>query len=1038
MLRIGYVNVRGLSLSTWDAVQRLLDNTFDLLFLAETWFVQEQYHQRHRSWVGSTLAPVETPRIGRPSGGMAVIATASARSQMTDWSSTQYIITVKILDQTISAIYFPPSMTVTEMETCLRQVRTVDMVIGDWNTRFTHPSQAGAPGPPERQKLCAEWLRETRLQHLLPTVHPTRPDHRQRGKRYESQLTTDHVFAKRLLALKLLSCRSVHVDTDHRYILVVTIPETICGDHTQADLPRFQTSRLLQPDVQERLQHTFDEVARHDDMLWNGMDVEEVHAQLVYYCQTVCEKILGRRTKSTRSTSDRTKGIHRSPTQTSIQLYKQAAAASQENSIILLTREAERQGIDVVTENWEMYRHRYTSLTTSSTTSSTTLLTSSSLPSDDTRPRLPTQDTVISFTIDEVAAEIRQQDGSKSVGADGIHMRLLQTLLDTSFTLALTRLYRLCIESGQTPRTWNQTEIHLLIKDPTKRKDGTNLRPITLITMFRKVFERLLLQRFDVYGWAHLHPAQAGFRSHYSTCMNAAVVHHLLSSHARSTAVFLDFRSAFDVLDHAILDRLLRRRGCPSYVQRLIRSLMFDGLSSRVLVNDAVTPWFTRTCGVLQGSPLSPYLFNIFIDSLLVQLNRNHEGIPLCLFYADDGVLVTPSSINVQDLLDQVTQWSKDNGIALNVAKCGHLSRLSSPSPLYVDGQEIGIRESYQYLGFPMTKDGIDFETHLSHRMEMAIKRADWLSLYSDTWGAAHRLRIAKQYLMPMFEYGAPLVWAWAQYSSANMSIFTQTTAGYAQILAWVGRCGTARWHLTANLCGLTSLRARFQHLRTAYQLVLEQISSANPLRQILLKASAPSQLTQFALQLSQDVGWSLFRQQSNSAKMSIKATKAALQRYLRQIQHNTIESEALGSKLTAHIPMGIRCKRGVRGADIIFLASPQVLDMLIQYRRGVFLHRCTCRCGQPFVRGHESCPRLQHPYRLSKVDRRRKSAMHQQLGGPDVCKLTDVDYLLDTGQVEKVVAILRGIQAQIRQAYHEDQLAQSDDVLASDHTFDE
>jgi hypothetical protein len=281
---------------------------------------------------------------------------------------------------------------------------------------------------------------------------------------------------------------------------------------------------------------------------------------------------------------------------------------------------------------------------------------------------------------------------------------------------------------------------------------------------------------------------------------------------------------------------------------------------------------------------------------------------------------------------------------------------------------------------------------------------------------------------MPMFEYGAPLVWAWAQSSRDNMSTFLRTIRGYAQILAWIGRCGTARWRVTANLCGLTSLPARFQHLRTAYQLVLEQISPANPLRQILLKVSIPSRLTQFALQLCKDLGWTLFRQQSQSAK----ATKEALQRYLSHVRQSVIESEAQESKLTAHIPMNVRCKRSVRGADVIFLTSPAVVDILMQYRRGVFLHGYICRCGQPFVRGHETCPRLQHLYRLSKIDRQQKSAMHQRLGGSDTCNLTDVDYLLDTGQTEKATEILSSIRAQIRQVYREDQLASSDSLPPS------
>lgn len=57
-----------------------------------------------------------------------------------------------------------------------------------------------------------------------------------------------------------------------------------------------------------------------------------------------------------------------------------------------------------------------------------------------------------------------------------------------------------------------------------------------------------------------------------------------------------------------------------------------------------------------------------------------------------------------------------------------------------------------------MTIVGIDFPKHLATRLEQAMSRAKWLGVSSNAWGAAHRLRIAKTYLMPMFEYGAPLV----------------------------------------------------------------------------------------------------------------------------------------------------------------------------------------------------------------------------------------------------------------------------------------
>jgi hypothetical protein len=67
------------------------------------------------------------------------------------------------------------------------------------------------------------------------------------------------------------------------------------------------------------------------------------------------------------------------------------------------------------------------------------------------------------------------------------------------------------------------------------------VRPIAIICVFRKIFERLLLSRLQYEGWARLHPAQAGFRRDYSTVAYAAVVHQRVATGRCRVALFLDF-----------------------------------------------------------------------------------------------------------------------------------------------------------------------------------------------------------------------------------------------------------------------------------------------------------------------------------------------------------------------------------------------------------------------------------------------------------------------------------------------------------------
>lgn len=351
--------------------------------------------------------------------------------------------------------------------------------------------------------------------------------------------------------------------------------------------------------------------------------------------------------------------------------------------------------------------------------------------------------------MEDIRTQIGLLDLDKSCGTDGIHVRFLHVLRDSSLVEGLQHLFRRCWRSGRTPRAWNESDIHLIPKDIDKPPDATNLRPITLICSFRKLFERLLLTKFDLRGWARLHDCQAGFRADYATYTNAAVVHHLLSSKVCDTAIFLDIKSAFDRVDHRILRRKLHDRSCPPAILLLIEALMFRNVRSRLLVNGQASAYFPRTRGVLQGSPLSPYLFNIFIDDILRDLNDGTaELVPRCLFFADDGVILARPGEDVQPILSRLDGLLDDNHLELKVAKCACISQLREDPVLYLNGFEVvPVSRMVTYLGFPVTSAGIDFGELLKRNLQAAAGRASFLSIYSDTWGALHRLRIHKTYI---------------------------------------------------------------------------------------------------------------------------------------------------------------------------------------------------------------------------------------------------------------------------------------------------
>ena len=982
-LRIGYVNVRGLNRPTWEACHRMLDTSFDYLFLAETWFVDHEEYTRHRRFIASTPKPRRNLH-GRSRGGIYLLGSGEARSKVRKVQVTEHTITFSSGRQVVSGVYFPPNtLENARVIAYLDSLRSSTAILGDINACFRDTQiQHGAPGPVDRLEAFTDFLARSDHEHLLPEPGG--------GK-----LTTDHAFAHagQISRLSLLDNTIREIQTDHRYTLSLTLGHGEPKRGSTLPMTRFRIGQLAKPEKQEALRAWI----RKADRPFQDVDgVDAMNRKLVRCCQQAQEKTIGvARPSPGRSEHAQKPSTREQTIQGSIRLYKHASQTSQENDVIFPTEAARSQGMDAMTENLAIFQERW-----KGTPWETQVEEGDPLPGMER-----------TWTREQVIQEIRQQEAEKSCGADGIHIRFLKVVQDTPVITWLWQLYTRCRREGRTPQAWNESEIYLLTKDVDKRRDAKNLRPIAIISIFRKVFERLLLLEIQDQPWARLHWAQAGFRPSYSTYSNAAVVHALLSSGSRTTVLFLDFKSAFDVVDYQRLDAKLTARGCPPTVRCLIRDLNFRNVKSRILINGQVSDWFPRTRGVLQGSPISPWLFNIFVDDLLHRANPPNPRIPDCLFYADDGALVPRTMEDLVRLLEIVEGWTKENQLWLNPAKCAVVSAEEDLPTLLVYGQEISRVKTYPYLGFPVTPEGIDFQAHLSHRIQAAIGRAAYLGLQSNAWGPAHRLRVYKQFLAPMFEYGAPLVWAWAQ---QNRAVFNETIREIKPLMAWIANSSESRAKVTMNLCGLSSLPKRFQRLSTAYQLIVEEMNPQSPLPQLLAQARPDS----FAGFLGNDRAYARFVRTGDS----MPTRRKALGRFLKAELYQTVVRESHRAHLTSLIPIESRKVPGLFLADISLSALGSVQRRLLQYRKGVFMHNSICSCDPKvkFIRGHEHCKALHHLVRLTRFEKTRKRQMKVDLGvGKE--KLTNLDFLINDGQVKRAGKMLSRIQKHLGMVYKEE-----------------
>ena len=133
-------------------------------------------------------------------------------------------------------------------------------------------------------------------------------------------------------------------------------------------------------------------------------------------------------------------------------------------------------------------------------------------------------------------------------------------------------------------------------------------------------------------------------------------------------SVFLDFKKAFDLVDHEILLYKLKLHHFTDKACELFNSYL-NGRFQVIKNGPVVSEMQPLSSGVPQGSILGPILFLLYVNDLPLNLQSNIN------IYADDATLYKSSKslseINelLQNDLSKIDTWSKNNNMILNPKK---------------------------------------------------------------------------------------------------------------------------------------------------------------------------------------------------------------------------------------------------------------------------------------------------------------------------------------------------------------------------------
>ena len=274
---------------------------------------------------------------------------------------------------------------------------------------------------------------------------------------------------------------------------------------------------------------------------------------------------------------------------------------------------------------------------------------------------------------DEVAKVIDSLNIKKSVGPMSIPTYILKTYKEF-FSQYLSSLINLTFETGIFPDVLKTAKV-----TPIHKKDSLmnylNYRPISLLSAFSKIYEKLIYTRiFDYLTKNDLISAkQFGFRSKFSTIHALSSIteriKQLMDTGHYVCGIFIDLENAFDTVNHSILCEKLNYYGLRGNVNNLIQSYL-SNRKQFVSIGGVISSTLNVNCGVPQGSSLGQLLFLIYINDFKFCLNKTETG-----HFADDTYILYGSKklktmeIVINTELKLVTNWLRLNKLSLNAKK---------------------------------------------------------------------------------------------------------------------------------------------------------------------------------------------------------------------------------------------------------------------------------------------------------------------------------------------------------------------------------
>ena len=311
----------------------------------------------------------------------------------------------------------------------------------------------------------------------------------------------------------------------------------------------------------------------------------------------------------------------------------------------------------------------------------------------------------------EVKNEINSLDTKKSWGHDDLSARFIQ-LICPIIIKPLTKIFNKCFENGEYLNLLKIAKVIPIYKKGN-RSDVGNYRPISVLSVLNKVFEKLIYKRlysfFEKYKL--FYEFQFGFRGGHSTIQALIEVLDKIRDSIEKgkivCGIFADLSKAFDTVDHKILLEKLNHYGIRGNAHSLIKDYL-QNRKQYVQIGDIKSRLLPINCGVPQGSVLGPLMFLIYVNDIAIKCPHGM----IRLFADDTNIFIEHTDINslmgnAKEIIEYLNLWFKTNKLTLNINKTNFIifttqkkrEQIDIPNTLQIENVVINRISHTKYLG---------------------------------------------------------------------------------------------------------------------------------------------------------------------------------------------------------------------------------------------------------------------------------------------------------------------------------------------------